>query len=311
MNSLLAIVSGVFGYIIIGYVLGKTNFIQAKIIKIFNQISFNLLLPIALIVNFWLIKFPEIIVYKLLIAFFGAGILVFIIGFFFSKKYYKFNIDDCALFGLAACFGNSVAFGIPLMYSILDSINVMPYMILVLFHGIVHFTYTTLIIESYRNRQQINFKKIINIILGLAQNVVLFAMFFGFFLNYNDITFPENLQKILLPISNIALPCVLISLGLALSKIKVLNDLNYSIILTCLKNFLHPLFAFILAKYILQMSPILIFIVTIAAALPSGSQTFYFSYRYNSLQNIISANVVLSTFISFITISLLLIFFGY
>ena len=37
---------------------------------------------------------------------------------------------------------------IPLMYSILGPINSMPYMILVFFHGFIHFTYTTIIIEG-------------------------------------------------------------------------------------------------------------------------------------------------------------------
>jgi len=311
MNSLITAIFGVFGYIIIGYIIGKLNFFPKRVIKIFDKISFNILLPLALVTNFWLIKFPEIIIYKLLIAFFGAGIIIFIIGFFLSRKLYQFNTDDCALFGLSACFGNSVAFGIPLMYSILGPINVMPYMILVLFHGIVHFTYTTLIIENYRNRKQTNTKKIIKTILGLAQNIVLFGMVLGFILNYINIPFPEPLQYILKPISKLALPAVLISLGIALAGFQVFKDLSYSFILTFLKNFIHPILAFILAKYILMMSPLLIFIVTIAAALPSGSQTYYFSFRYNSLQNIISANVVMSTFISFFTISFLLFFFGY
>ena len=44
--------------------------------------------------------------------------------------------------------------GIPLMYAVLGPINTIPYMILVFFHGIVHFTYTVIIIEVYRNRNK-------------------------------------------------------------------------------------------------------------------------------------------------------------
>ena len=111
----------------------------------------------------------------LIFAFFGAGIIVFTIGFFIGKKLYQFKTDDSALFGLGACFGNSVAFGIPLMYLILGPVNAMPYMILVLFHGIIHFTYTTLIIEYYRNRSQSNIRKIIKTLIGLVKNIVLFV----------------------------------------------------------------------------------------------------------------------------------------
>jgi len=311
MTNLLSAVVGVFIYIIIGYIIKKSNILPHTITKIFDFLSFNILLPIALITNFWLIEFPNIIVYNLIFAFFGAGIIVFILGFFISKKLYQFKTDDSALFGLGACFGNSVAFGIPLMYLILGPINAMPYMILVLFHGIIHFTYTTLIIEYYRNRSRSNIKKIIKTLIGLAKNIVLFGMFIGFILNYTNTPFPETLQNILKPISKIALPTVLVSLGIGLGGFKITKNISYTIVLTGLKNFVHPLIAFFLAKYILLLSPLLVFIVTIAAALPSGSQTYYFSYRYNSLQNIISANVVVSTFVSFFTLSAILLLLSY
>ena len=136
-------------------------------------------------------------------------------------------------------------------------------------------------------------------------------MFIGIALNYSQISFPASLEILLTPITNIALPAVLISLGFALAGFKIINEVSHSLVLTTLKNFVHPLIAFVIAKYIFSMSPLLTFIVTMAAALPSGSQTYYFSYRYNSLQKIISANIVLSTFVSFFTLSFLIVIFGY
>jgi hypothetical protein len=311
MTSLLTTVFSVFAYILIGFVIKKINIIPDQFSKIYNYVSFNALLPLALITNFWTVTFPELIVHQLILAFFGAGIIIFLIGFFFSKKLLNFKTDDCALFGLSACFGNSVAFGIPLMYSILGPIEAMPYMILVLFHGLIHFTYTTIIIEGYRNRSYSIYKMLVKTIMGLAKNIVLFAMFIGIALNYSQIPFPASLEIILTPITNIALPAVLISLGFALAEFKIINEASHSLVLTTLKNFVHPLIAFVIAKYIFSMPHLLLFIVTMAAALPSGSQTYYFSYRYNSLQKIISANIVLSTFVSFFTLSFLIIIFDY
>ena len=311
MTSLLTTVFSVFGYIFLGFLINKINVIPERIVKFYNFLSFNLLLPIALITNFWNITFPNLIVYDLLIVFFSAGIIIFIMGFYISRKFFYFKPDDSALFGLGACFGNSVAFGIPLMYSILGPIDVMPYMILVLFHGLIHFTYTTLIIEGYRNRTLPSFTLISKTILGLLKNIVLFGMFVGLFLNASNISMPNMLSIFLIPLSKIALPSVLISLGIALGGFKIFYKISHSIVLTCLKNFIYPIIAFIIAKYIFLMPHTLIVIATLAAALPSGSQTYYFSYRYNSLQKTITSNIVLSTFVSFFTLSFLIIFFGY
>ena len=310
MNSLIYVISSVFGYVILGFVIKKFTNLSEKITSKFDYLSFNILLPLALITYFWQIEFPRINTLLLLISFFGSGILVFIIGFQVGKLFFKYKTDDNALLGLSACFGNSVALGIPLMHSLLGKSNVMPYMILVLFHGLVHFTYTTVIIESYRNRSLNLSKKILSTITGLFKNIVLVGIFIGIFLNYTKITQPNILMNILNKISDFALPCVLISLGVSLAKFNLILSFKKSIIFTFLKNIIHPVIGFIIAKYIFNLEDLLVITITIASALPSGSQSYYFAYRYNAKKDLISSNIVLSTFFSFFTLSILIIFFN-
>ena len=310
MNSLIYVIFSVFGYIILGFVIKKFSNISEKITSKFDYLSFNILLPLALITYFWQIEFPRIKTLLLLISFFGSGILVFIIGFQISNVFFKNKTDDNALLGLSACFGNSVALGIPLMHSLLGKSNVMPYMILVLFHGLVHFTYTTIIIESYRNKSLNLSKKILSTITGLFKNIVLVGIFIGIFLNYTKITEPIILMNILNKISDFALPCVLLSLGISLAKFNLILSFKKSLIFTFLKNIIHPVIGFVIAKYVFNQEDLLVMTITIASALPSGSQSYYFAYRYNAQKDLISSNIVLSTFFSFFTLSILIIFFN-
>ena len=310
MNSLIYVISSVFGYVILGFVVKKYTNLSEKITSKFDYLSFNILLPLALITYFWQIEFPRINTLLLLISFFGSGILVFIIGFQVGKLFFKYKTDDNAILGLSACFGNSVALGIPLMHSLLGKSNVMPYMILVLFHGLVHFTYTTVIIESYRNRSLNLSKKILSTITGLFKNIVLVGIFIGIFLNYTKITQPNISMNILNKISDFALPCVLISLGVSLAKFNLILSFKKSIIFTFLKNIIHPVIGFIIAKYIFNLEDLLVITITIASALPIGSQSYYFAYRYNAQKDLISSNIVLSTFFSFFTLSILIIIFN-
>jgi len=311
MNSLIYIIFSVFGYVILGFIIKKYQFLSNKITTFFDYTSFNILLPIALITYFWQIEFPNIKTFAFLISFFGAGMIVFFIGFLVANKKFKYKIDDSALVGLASCFGNSVALGIPLMHSLLSKTNIMPYMILVLFHGLVHFTYTTMIIESYRNRALKIHKQIFRTIKGLFKNIVLVGIFLGIFLNYSKIIQPLFLMNTLNSISNFALPCVLLSLGFALAKFNLILSLQKTIILTFLKNIIHPLIAFVISKFVFQLDELLVITVTLAAALPSGSQTYYFAFRYNAQKELVSSNIVLSTFLSFFTLSILIILFNF
>ena len=293
MIELFNIVASVFGYILFGYLVNKLKLLPKKYISYFDFTGFNILLPLALIAYFWQVSFPEINSIGLMISFFGSGTIIFIIGFLISKHFLSYKTDDSALFGLASCFGNTVAMGIPLMYAVLGPINTIPYMILVFFHGIVHFTYTVITL------------------LGMIKNIVLFAMIAGIILNSSGLKIPLYIANVLNIFVSLALPMVLISLGLALGNFQIRSNINSAIILTILKNLIHPVLAFCVSKFILNLDELLVIIVTMAAALPSGSQSYYFAYRYNSLKGIVSSNVVLSTFVSFFTLSLLLLFFNF
>ena len=309
MIDLLNIVSSVFGYILFGFFVNKLQILPKKYIDYFDFTGFNILLPLALIIYFWQVSFPKIDSIGLIISFFASGIFIFITGFLISKQFLNFKTDDSALFGLASCFGNTVAMGIPLMYAVLGPINTIPYMILVFFHGIIHFSYTVIIIEVYRNRKKSIFEIFYQILLGIIKNIVLFGMIIGFILNYSNLVVPSIMKGPLDIFVKLALPMVLISLGLALGNFKIRENIYGAILLTILKNFIQPIIAFCLANFILELDNLLVIIVTMAAALPSGSQSYYFAYRYNSLQAVVSSNVVLSTFVSFFTLSLLLVFF--
>jgi malonate transporter len=194
---------------------------------------------------------------------------------------------------------------------VLGPINTIPYMILVFFHGIVHFTYTVIIIEVYRNRNKSIIEIFYQTLLGMIKNIVLFAMIAGIILNSSGLKIPLYMVNVLNIFVSLALPMVLISLGLALGNFQIRSNINSAIILTILKNLIHPLLAFYVSKFILNLDELLVIIVTMAAALPSGSQSYYFAYRYNSLKGIVTSNVVLSTFVSFFTLSLLLLFFNF
>ena len=81
MNSLIYVIFSVFIYVIIGFIIKKYFKLSNKITSKFDFLSFNILLPLALITYFWQIEFPKNNILLLLVSFFGSGILIFLIGF--------------------------------------------------------------------------------------------------------------------------------------------------------------------------------------------------------------------------------------
>ena len=97
MNSLLYVILSVFSYVILGFIIKKYFNVSNKIIIKFDYLSFNILLPIALITYFWQINFPSFNTLNLLFVFFGAGIFIFFIGYQIAYNKFKFTVDDSAL----------------------------------------------------------------------------------------------------------------------------------------------------------------------------------------------------------------------
>ena len=76
MIDLLNIVSSVFGYILFGFFLNKLQILPKKYIDYFDFTGFNILLPLALIIYFWQVSFPQINSIGLIISFFASGIFI-------------------------------------------------------------------------------------------------------------------------------------------------------------------------------------------------------------------------------------------
>ena len=62
MSSLLEIIFSVFGYVVAGYVVKKINIIPSTVIKWFDFISFNIVLPIPFIIRNYQIYFDNFII---------------------------------------------------------------------------------------------------------------------------------------------------------------------------------------------------------------------------------------------------------
>ena len=59
MSNLIYVIFSVFSYVIIGFIIKKYFKLSNKITSKFDSLSFNILLPLALITYFWQIEFPK------------------------------------------------------------------------------------------------------------------------------------------------------------------------------------------------------------------------------------------------------------
>ena len=293
-------------FILAGYILKRMRIINENVEKKISFLSFNLLLPTAVALNIIFSDF-SIIDIHFLSTFFISGIFILISSFLIGKYTFRLNGNDSSVFGFSACYGNLVSIGIPIIFAVIGPENSIPFILLAVSQGIIFIPLTEFLIHQLGD----NRGNLTNLFRGVFFNSLIIGSFLGFIVHYSNVPLHPSLKTLIVPITDFALPSVLVSLGMTIAGISITNSLQKIYILTIIKNIIFPLITFINAKFVFHLNPDLTFMVTFAAALPSGVQTYYMSHRYNSLITIVPKNVLLSTLVSVLSLSILLMLFGY
>src|SRR5690606_32281630 len=91
-----------------------------------------------------------------------------------------------------------------------------------------------------------------------------------------------------------AAPLCLVLLGASLGQFDLRRGLRPAAALTALKGFVHPLLAWSIGRFVLDLPALPLAVVTVAAALPIGANVYLFAQRYGSGAGQASAGIALS-----------------
>ncbi len=103
-----------------------------------------------------------------------------------------------------------------------------------------------------------------------------------------------------------ALPCALFAMGGTLTRYHLAGHLKEASLITALRLFVHPILVWLLATHVFGVEPPWVAIAVVIAAMPTGINVYLFAQRYDAGTAIASSAVVLSTTLSFVTLSALL-----
>ncbi len=136
----------------------------------------------------------------------------------------------------------------------------------------------------------------------------IYALIFSLFFVYFRIPAPKFLENTTFLIGYSTIFLVLMSLGIALSKLKVLS-LKESLIYSLVRVLVGPLVGLFFVKFF-DLSGVEAGVMFIQAAMPSAILTYLISKIYSTkkISDNIASTVALSTFISFFTLPIIIFF---
>jgi malonate transporter len=305
VGALLEIVLPIFGVVLAGYVVGRTNLIRPERIDGLADFTFFVAIPALMFRSVVRNIRWDNIDAAVLIAYFGAGLIVYGLTAWLGRRLLRTGFAEAAVLGLAATFGNSVQLGIPLVVRTFGEQGLVPLMLIISFHSLVLIGLTTVLLEIGRGHGGGARAAALQSAKGAATNPIIIAMLSGLAAAAAGVELPHVADDFLSLLGSSGIPCALFALGAQLSRFALAGSMAPTSLILVLKLALMPALVWLFA-HMLGLAPETIAVATLAAAMPTGANVFILANRYGVYQAPVVSAVVVSTALSLATITLLL-----
>ena len=307
MNTLLAIVTPVFGVMLLGFIAAKIGWFDLAANRSLSIFVFNFAIPPLLFRNLAQAQLPAQLPWGYLLSYFLVAFGLFGLAYWSTRNYAERTHQGASICALSACYGNSVLMGIPLTLTAFGEQASVPLFLLLALQSPLLMPTVTVALELGRGNP---LQVALNALRGLLTNPVIVALLLGFIWNLLVLSVPGPVNELARLLSQAATPCALFATGAALNQYRIAGNLAESLGLVSLKIVLQPLLVWLLASQVFQLPPLWTAVAVLIAALPTGVNAYLFAQRYNIGIATATTTIFLSTALSMLTLPVVLWLLG-
>jgi predicted permease len=303
MLASLLVVLPVFGLIGLGYGARWLRIVRESTGEGLSDFVFVLAIPCLLFRTLAKADIPAVQPWGYWIAYFLGLAIVWTLAMLVARRLFARAGPELVVSGFAAAQSNTVFVGVPMILKAYGEAGAVPLGLLLAVHLPVTMTIATLLAEGRKASAPMMLRRlfthpiILGILLGSAARP-----FVGLI--------PEPVWTIVNLLAGAAVPCALISLGIALRRYGMAAGLALPAVLSGLKLGLHPLIVWLLATKVFAMPAHWSGVAVLFAACPCGIQAYLFAERYRQGVADASSAIALSTMLSLFTTAAWLTFLG-
>lgn len=309
MADILIIIAPVFLVLLLGFGLGKTTLFPEKSSEILITFVWYIAIPALMFREIASRDLPQAHEFLLIIAYYMPVLLLYLAAALIGRFVFHLTIAEQGVFALSACFANGGFIGIPLMEGAFGAEGVRLLLVILSFQSILLLTTTTILIES-TDKQSTRFGILKKTLNRIVHNPLLVALATGLTWAGLGIPFPYWLDRVIALPAQSASPVGLFAAGLALSGVTIAGDLRHAAVSVFLKTLAIPSAVFAITSWVFELPPLWVAVATLTAALPTGMVAYSFAAQYAGVgSRRASSTVLISTALSFFTLSFLLYVF--
>ncbi|MDS4029385.1 MAG: AEC family transporter, partial [Candidatus Contendobacter sp.] len=241
---------------------------------------------------------------RLLVAFFGGCLVVFILGRLIAWRVFKLDGVGQSVFALGGVFSNNVMLGLPLAKVALGEAAVPSVALVLVFNALILWTLVTISVEWARHGSFSvhGFAKAARAVLV---NPIVAGILSGTLFGVTGLPLPALIEQPMAMLSPAATPLALIALGMGLTEYRLRDDWRISAAISAVKLLIQPLVVWLLAR-LLGLGTLETQVVVLLASLAVGANVYLMSRQFETLEGPVAGSLILSTALAALTTPLVL-----
>jgi malonate transporter and related proteins len=315
MTAIIDVIVPVFGMVLVGWALGRTRLLTAEGLRGLTNVTFYALFPALLFRSMAKVRL-EALDLEILLAFFGAGLLLFFLMVPLGRLL-GMRPGDRTVFALAGTFSNGVGIGIPFVSYAFGEAGLVPLLMIIALNSLILLTLSSFLLEiaargGVRGRL---LGKLGSAALMMLKHPVIPSIFAG--LIWSELTAfvpglatPIVIDRVLQALATAAPPCGLIMAGASLAHVGLKEHWQPAAVATFFKLAILPLMVWTAGRYLFTLDPLWLTVATLNAAMPAGANVYLVAQLYRAGVGLATNAVVISTTASVFTLSIILTLLG-
>ncbi|MEF8737965.1 MAG: AEC family transporter [Candidatus Accumulibacter necessarius] len=245
---------------------------------------------------------------RLLLAFFGGCLIVFVIGRLVAWRLFALDGVGQSVFALGGVFSNNVLLGLPLAKVALGDAALPSVALVLVFNALILWTLLTVSIEWARHGS-FSLRGFAKTTRGVLTNPIVAGILAGTLFGLTGLPLPAFVALPLVMVGQAAAPMALLALGMGLAEYGIRAGWRISLAISSLKLVVQPLVVWLLARLI-GLPAMETQVVVLLASLAVGANVYLMSRQFNTLEGPVASSLVLSTALAALTTPLALTLTG-
>jgi predicted permease len=304
MEAIINVVLPVFAIIASGWFCGRIGLLGDGASQALNGFTYFAALPALFFGAMATAPLKATFNLPFIVDYLGAVAILAALTWAVAGRLFPGRGDQIGLQNMAANFSNTGYMGIPLLLTAFGEAGKLPAVISTVLNGAIVMPFYIAVVEYTRSDAEHRGQVFADAGLGVIKSPLVISAVLGILWSAFGLPVPVFLAKYCEILGSAAPPAALFAMGLFMVGKSFKGDRSEIALLTGMKLLIHPLLAFGMLLLI-PLERVWADSLLVLAALPTGSLVFVLSNLYGVYTQRSTGVIIVTTFVSIVTLSLL------